>query len=282
MTDARRPEGSTPAPDAVIRDLHRIREQAPLVHSITNYVVMEPTANALLALGAAPVMAHAVEEMEELVAIASALVVNIGTLSPPWIEAMRRATAAARSRGLPWVLDPVGAGASGLRTGTALSLLEEGLPTVVRGNASEILTLAGEGDGARGVDATAGVDDARGGASELARARATVISVSGATDFVTDGARHRRILNHTPLMTRVTGMGCTASAITGAFLAVNPDPLEAAAHAMAIMGVAGTLAGGGGADGAGVVGPGSFLPRFHDALHALDGALVEAHLVQDP
>lgn len=231
---------------------------------------MEPSANALLALGASPVMAHAVEEVEEIVALASALVLNIGTLAPPWIEAMHRGGTAARHRKIPVILDPVGAGASSFRTRTALELLAEVRPTVVRGNASEILTLAGGMGGARGVDATAAVEDAAQGAQALARGRGTVVSVSGAEDLVTDGERLRRNPRGHPLMTRVTGMGCTASALTAAFAAVNPDPLEAATHAMVVMGVAGERAAAGGA------GPGSFLPRFHDALHQMEAGWLEA------
>jgi hydroxyethylthiazole kinase len=252
-------------PRAVAADLETLRAQAPLVHNITNFVVMEPTANALLALGASPVMAHAVEEMEDITRIASALVLNIGTLSPHWIEAMHRAGSVAKARGIPVVLDPVGVGASRYRTETALALLDAASPSIVRGNASEILTLAGEEGGAKGVDSTAGSDAASGPARTLARRTGGAVSVSGATDLVTDGDTLLRILNDTPLMTRVTGMGCTASAITGAFAAVNPDPLRAAAHAMAVMAVAGERA----AEGA--TGPGSFLPRFHDALHTLTG-----------
>ncbi len=228
---------------------------------------MEPTANALLALGASPVMAHAVDEMEDMVAIASALVLNIGTLSPPWIEAMELAGQAAVRKGIPTVLDPVGVGASAYRTRTAAALLDTARPAVVRGNASEILTLAGEAGGAKGVDSTAGADEAVQAAAALARGdadrRGPVVSVSGAQDLVTDGHRSVRILNDTPLMARVTGMGCTASAITGAFAAVNTDPFEAAAHAMAVMAVAGEVA----SERAG--GPGTFLGHFHDALHHL-------------
>jgi hydroxyethylthiazole kinase len=261
---------------ALVRDLDRIRAEAPLVHNITNFVVMEPTANALLALGASPVMAHAIEEMDEIVAIASAVVLNIGTLSPVWIEAMEMAGRAAARSEVPVVLDPVGAGASTYRTQTAAALLRKARPAVVRGNASEILTLAGEAGGARGVDSTAGADEAVEAAAALARGGpdrpGTVASVSGAQDLITDGDRSVRILNDTPLMARVTGMGCTASALTGAFVAVNADPFEAAGHAMATMAVAGEIA----MDRAS--GPGTFLAHFHDALHKLDASVLESRL----
>jgi hydroxyethylthiazole kinase len=263
----------------VLEDLQAIRAQAPVVHNITNFVVMEPTANALLALGASPVMAHALEEMEEIVSIASALVLNIGTLSEPWLEAMERAGRAARGSGTPVVLDPVGAGASRLRTQAALSLLDAADPAVVRGNGSEILALAGEGPGARGVDSTAGAEEAVAAATFLSRrgsdAPPRTVSVSGAVDRITCGEQALRIHNGSPLMARVTGMGCTASALTGAFLAVNPDPFQAAVHAMAVMGVAGEMA------AEEVRGPGSFLPRFHDALYRVGGAELEARLRAD-
>jgi hydroxyethylthiazole kinase len=262
--------------DTLVRDLDAVRSSAPLVHNITNFVVMEPTANALLALGASPVMAHAREEMDEIVGIASALVLNIGTLSPHWIEAMEKAAAAALARGVPVVLDPVGAGASSYRTRTATDLLRKARPAVVRGNASEILTLAGQVGGAKGVDSTAGADEAVDAAMALARGEgdgpATVVSVSGASDLITDGTRSLRILNDTPLMARITGMGCTASALTGAFVAVNENRLEAAAHAMAIMAVAGEMA------MERAAGPGTFLGHFHDALHTVDAKQLEARL----
>lgn len=265
-------------PDDVARDLDRVRSSSPVVHSITNYVVMEPTANALLALGASPVMAHAPEEMEDIVRIASALVLNIGTLSRPWIESMHRAGAAAGAKGIPVVLDPVGAGASSLRTRTAVALLEGVHPAIVRGNASEILTLAGEQGGTRGVDSSSSADEAEGPAGALARASEVVVSVSGATDMITDGARTLRIPTDTPLMGRITGMGCTASALTGALAAVNPDALEAAAHAMAIMGVAGRMAWSERSASGREPGPGGFLPAFHDALYHMKGDDIERYL----
>lgn len=277
------PPLTVPAPSdveaaALSRDLDAIRSGAPVVHSITNFVVMEPTANALLALGASPIMAHALEEMDEMVAIASALVLNIGTLAPSWIEAMHQAGTAARALGRPVVLDPVGAGASVYRTQTVAALMESAVPRVVRGNASEILAVAGEVGGGRGVDSTAETGAAEAPARELARRSGAVVSVSGAVDLITSGDRghDRRIHLSTPLMTRVTGMGCTASALTGAFLAVNPDALEAATHAMAVMAAAGRRA------AARAGGPGTFLPAFHDALHHLDGAGVMEELEGRP
>jgi len=221
------------------RDLARVREKRPLIHNITNYVVMQYTANALLALGASPVMAHAVEEMEELVSLADALVLNIGTLSTPWIEAMVVAGTAASRRGIPIILDPVGAGATRLRTAAAVRLLDECKVTVLRGNASEVLAVTRGAGGTRGVDAAHRVEDVAEAAREWARGRAIVVAITGAVDYVTDGAGDLRVHNGHPLMGRITGSGCTATAMIGAFCAVNPDALEATAGALAFYGIAG-------------------------------------------
>jgi hydroxyethylthiazole kinase len=253
-------------------DVTRIRARAPLVHNITNYVVMNTTANALLAVGASPVMAHAVEEVEEMVALAAALVINIGTLSPPWIEAMERAARAARARGVPIVLDPVGAGATTLRTRTARRLLADSPPAVLRGNPSEILAVAGGAATTKGVDSAAQVDAARSAAHDLAKAHGCAVVVSGPVDLVVRDGVEIRVANGTPLLGRVTGMGCTATALVGAFVAVNPDAAAAAAHAMAVMGIAGELA----AETA--AGPGTFQACFLDALARLSEAEVAARL----
>jgi hydroxyethylthiazole kinase len=246
------------------QDVQLIRERAPLVHNITNYVVMNVTANALLAIGASPVMAHAVEEVEEMAGIASALVLNIGTLSSPWIEAMFRAGRVAKRRQIPIVLDPVGAGATKLRTETSLRILEELSPTIVRGNASEIRALGGADGATKGVDSTHQSDAALEAAHALAARHGCVVSVSGATDLVVDGPRVARIDNGRPLMTRVTGSGCSATVLTGAFAAVNPSAFEAGAHAMALSGICGEIA------TELALGPGSYQAHFLDVLHAID------------
>ena len=260
-----RSEGS-PAAGAVWRDVQRIRAVSPLVHNITNYVVMNTTANALLAVGASPVMAHAVEEVEEMVALAGALVLNIGTLSGPWIEAMLRAGRAARRRGLPVVLDPVGSGATRFRTATTLRLLDEVGPTIVRGNASEIASLVSDAGGTKGVDSTRASDQTVDAARAVAQRWHCVVSLSGATDIIVGAGSEWRVRNGHPMMARVTGMGCTASALTGAFAAVNRDPLPAAAHAMALMGVAGEMA----VERAD--GPGTLQLHFLDALARIEEA----------
>ena len=224
-------------------DVLAVREQRPLVHNITNLVVMNYTANALLALGASPVMAHAREEVADMVALAQSLVLNIGTLSPDWVDAMGVALAAARRRGLPVVLDPVGAGATPYRNRAIAQLLGIGSPAVLRGNASEILSVAGVDATTRGVDSAAAADDAVAAARQLAARLGAVVCVSGATDHVIapDG-RHARLCNGHVWMTRVTGVGCAASSLIGAFCAVQPDAFAATTAAMAYLGVAGEVA----------------------------------------
>ncbi len=248
---------------AIGADVGKIRAERPLVLNITNYVAMNTTANALLALGASPVMAHAAEEIEEMAGLASALVLNIGTLSGPWIEAMKIAARAARKRGIPIVLDPVGAGATRFRTVTALDLLAAARPAIVRGNASEIRALATAEGETRGVDSRHGSEDALEAARGLAARYGAVVSVSGAVDLIVGAGSTARVANGHPMMPRVTGLGCTASALSGAFAAVNPSPLRAAAHAMAVTGIAGEMAAEHSA------GPGSLQMNFLDALHAL-------------
>ncbi len=244
-------------------NLKQVRETKPLVHNITNYVVMNFTANLLLAAGASPVMAHAENEVEEMVSFAKALVLNIGTLDDAWIAAMLKAGKTATALGVPIILDPVGAGATKLRTEAAKRILAETKVTLVRGNASEILALGGGAAKTRGVDAADSVEAAAARAGALARELGVPVAITGAVDFITDGRRVLRVANGHPLMGCVTGTGCGATAIIGAFAGVDPDPVSAAATALAYYGLAGEYA----ADGA--AGPGSFMIGFQDALHAL-------------
>jgi hydroxyethylthiazole kinase len=258
----------TPSPGEALREL---RERKPLVHQITNYVVMNETANATLALGALPVMAHAREEVEEMVALAGALVLNIGTLSPHWVEAMLLAGKAANEQGLPVVLDPVGAGATRFRTETARRLLDEVNVAVLRGNQGEIATLVGVEAEVRGVESIGAVGEP----AELARAAARhlglVASVTGPVDHVSDGDRILAVANGHELLAAVTGTGCMSSAITGCFLAVARDrPLEAATGALAVFGVAGEDA------ARDAKGPGSFHVGLYDALAALEPETLDA------
>ena len=251
------------SPSSVASDLARIRAEAPLVHNITNYVVMNTTANGLLSLGASPVMAHAAEEVEEMVGHARALVLNIGTLSPPWVAAMVRAGRRARVRAVPIVLDPVGAGATAYRTATVHLLCAEAPPAIVRGNASEIRAIADQAQRTKGVDSTDTTDAASDAAAAFSHAHHCVVTVSGPVDLVVRNDQSVRVANGHALMPKVTGLGCTASALTGAFAAVNADAFAAAAHAMIVMGIAGEMAGEKSA------GPGTFLVHFLDALAAM-------------
>lgn len=223
-------------------NLHNLRVSAPLVHNITNFVVMNFTANALLAIGASPVMAHAAEEVEDMAAIAGALVVNIGTLSPQWVEGMKLAMKKAAALGKPIVLDPVGAGATPYRNRVLTELLATASPTIIRGNGSEILALAGLNVQTRGVDSTTDSAGSLDAARALSSRYGAVVSVSGAVDVIVHGERTAWVSNGVPLMTRVTGMGCSASAIAGAFAAVCDDPFDAAVSAAVAMGVCGELA----------------------------------------
>ncbi|MFZ0725706.1 MAG: hydroxyethylthiazole kinase [Desulfobacterales bacterium] len=252
------------------RNLAAVRAHNPLVHNITNFVVMNFTANALLAMGASPVMAHAIGEVEEMVAHAGALVLNIGTLSPEWVASMIAAGRKATANKIPIVLDPVGSGATRLRTQSAHNILSQTCVSVLRGNASEILSLQGEDARTKGVDTTHGVDETAGSANELAAALGCTLAVTGALDLVTDGRRVVRVANGHPLMTRVTGTGCTATAAIGAFLAVDPDPVEAAATALAYFGLAGEVA------GAGAIAPGSFMIGLLDALYTITPEQLQA------
>ena len=251
-------------------DLAVIRERKPLVHQITNYVVMNETANATLALGALPVMAHAREEVEEMASLAAALVLNIGTLSPPWVEAMVAAGRAANDAGTPVVLDPVGAGATRYRTETAGRLLDEVDVAVVRGNLAEIATLAGREAEIRGVESMGAGDAAGELAVAAARKLDTVVAVTGAIDHVSDGQQSLAVANGDPLMATITGSGCMSTAITGCFLAVRPEaPLAAAAEALVAFGAAGEDA------ARSAPGPGSFHAALYDALYALDPASLD-------
>ncbi len=249
--------------------LEQIRVSHPLIHSITNYVVMNFTANVLLAIGASPIMAHATEEVEEMVGLAGALVINIGTLSSHWIGSMFQAALAAQRRSIPVVLDPVGAGATRFRTETARRLIRETKISVIRGNASEILAVAGKETITRGVDSTHGTSDAKLAAAELAGNSGAVVAVTGVEDFVTDGSRAATVSNGHPLMGRVTGTGCAASVITGAFCAVETDIFVAAVGALVTFGIAGEIAAASGP------GPGSFQALLLDALDAVDGNTIE-------
>ena len=250
--------------------LERMRRESPLVQCITNFVAMNYAANVLLAAGASPAMVHAPEEAGEFAGLAGAVTINIGTLSSNWLEGMRVAANAANHADRPWVLDPVAHFATAFRR-QAIEQLLELRPTVIRGNASEIMALAGDASSGRGVDAGDSVERAEASAMTLALKSRAVVAVTGAVDFVTDGHTSVRISGGSELMPRVTAMGCALTCLVGAFAAVTPeDPFLATVTALTCFSVAGAHA------AQAASGPGSFAWRFLDALSALDGNLLQA------
>ena len=229
--------------EAIWADVLAVREKTPLVHNITNLVVMSYNANVLLALGAAPVMAHAREEAADMACIADALVLNIGTLQPDWVESMKLAAQAAHAHAIPVVLDPVGAGATPYRDRVIRELLSTAKPDILRGNASEIMSVAGKAAPTKGVDSTQSSDNAIHAARHLAKSLDGIVCVSGETDYILDRDGKQVCLSNGHIwMTRITGTGCSATAMIGAFAAVEPDYWRATVAAMAYLGVAGELA----------------------------------------
>jgi len=238
----------------------------PLIHHITNFVVMNETANLTLCLGALPVMAHAVEEASEMAAQAQALLINMGTPYPELVEAMIGAGKAANQAGVPVILDPVGAGATSYRTSVAQSLLDEVTFTAVRGNAAEIAVLSGEAAEIRGVESVSAGADAEQIARRAADQLGCVAAVTGAVDVVSDGKRVARVSNGHPIMCGVTGTGCMATTTIAVFLASGDPYLEATAGALALFGLAGERAAA--ASGAR---PGSFHVELYNSLYDLAG-----------
>lgn len=249
-----------------------MRERNPLVQNITNLVAMNVAANVMLAAGASPAMVHSPAEAGEFAAVAAALTVNIGTISPDFLDGMSHAAKAAGIAGRPWVLDPVAHFATAYRRAAVLRLLAL-QPTIIRGNASEIIALAGERSAGHGVDAGDSVSAAEAAAVALATRQGCVVAVTGEKDFVTDGTRSVHILGGSPLMPKVTALGCSLTCLVGAFVAVSPDrPFAAAVAALALFAVAGEQA------EAGAEGPGSFAVRFLDRLAAVTPADMDAGL----
>ncbi|MEC7783882.1 MAG: hydroxyethylthiazole kinase [Bacteroidota bacterium] len=249
--------------ELLFKHIISVREQAPLVQNITNYVVMNNTANALLAVGASPIMAHAHPEMQSMQAICQALVINIGTLDEYWVESMKLAVAAANQNSKPWILDPVGAGATAYRD-EVLSELLALKPTAIRGNASEILALAKHNTTAtKGVDSTSSSLEAIEAAQFLNKEYGALVVISGAVDIVVSEESVDQLKNGDALMTKITGMGCSATAILAAFIAVIPNKKEAALAATSLMAVAGELA------AKSSQGPGSLQMHLLDKLHSI-------------
>jgi hydroxyethylthiazole kinase len=254
------------------QDLQRIRTEAPLIHNITNYVVMNTTANALLAIGASPVMAHAMEEVEDMAKRSRALVINIGTLSIDWINAMVRAGHMANHSGVPIILDPAGSGATRFRTETANLLIRNAPPVIIRGNPSEIRSLVLTEQVTKGVESVHTPEETLDSAQFLSGHNRCVVSISGEADLIVEDKTVIRISNGHPMMTRITGMGCIATAVTGAFAAVNHSFIHAAANAMALVGIAGEMT------AERCSGPGSFQSCFLDALYNITESDIENRL----
>jgi len=253
----------------VVETRKRIREERPLVHFITNMVTMNDVANATLAIGALPVMAHSPVEVAEMVASAGALVLNTGTPSPKRVEAMLLAGQKACELGLPILLDPVGAGATAFRLDLNRRLLNELRITVLKGNQGEIAALLGKAGTLKGVETVKAVDDPLLLSHRAAREFKTVAAVTGEHDFVSDGERGLRVENGHPMMKVMSGAGCVAGAVVGAFLAVGEEPLLAAAEALALFGLAGEKA------ARESRGPGSFKTALLDALYTLSDEEIE-------
>ena len=251
------------------QDVLAVRAQAPFVHSITNWVVINFNANVLLAMGASPVMAHACEEVADMANIAQALVLNIGTLTADKVQAMLLAQKQAHSRAIPVVLDPVGAGATPYRNQALSEIIQSGPPGIIRGNGSEIMSVAGLSVTTKGVDSVMASDQSLDAALALAKRIEGVVCVSGETDYIIDAHGQVALLRNGDVwMTKVTGVGCSATALIGAFAAVQFDAWRATTAAMAYWGVVGEVA----AEqtralGAGV---GTYATKLLDVTHNLD------------
>ena len=249
--------------DQIWENIQRVKAESPLVHNITNAVVMNNTANALLAAGASPIMAHALEEIDEMVALCRATVINIGTLDRFTVESMKAAIRRANEEGHPVVLDPEGAGATSIRNQTFRVILVAGTTTFIRGNASEIMTMAGLSTQSKGVDSSESSLNSLDAAKALSQRVGCIVCVSGETDLVVEGDRVVYLHNGSPMMEKVTGLGCTASAILGAFAAVVKNPFMAAVSATSFMGVCGEIA-------VGISqGPGTLQLHLNDVMYNL-------------
>ncbi|MFL4475624.1 hydroxyethylthiazole kinase [Paeniglutamicibacter sp. MACA_103] len=252
--------------------LGALRSSTPLVQCLTNTVVTNFTANVLLASGGSPAMVDVPGEAGDFAAVAAALLVNLGTPNSEQAAAMREAVAGASAASTPWVLDPVAVGSLRVRTALARELVAA-RPTVIRGNASEILALAGQAVGGRGVESTDSVAAATDAAGTLARESGAVVAVSGEADLVTDGVRTVFVHGGSALLTRITGGGCALGALCAAFLSTGGDPLVATVAAHAFYSAAAERA------AATAAGPGTFAPLFLDALAAVSPAELGATAV---
>lgn len=261
--------------ESLFHDVNRIRLTHPLIHNITNLVVMPTTANLLLALGAAPIMAHAHEELDEIIQIAQALVINIGTLDKTWLAAIEQGQRTALTCRIPIVFDPVGAGASAYRSTSALTIIRRGVD-VIRGNASEIMALLDSSITTKGVDTTQASNDAVASAQTLAQHYQCIVVVSGKIDFIVSASKCVALDYGTPLLTKVVGMGCSLTALIASFLSVNPDRFTAAVHAMAWMGLVSEVA------EKKSNGPGSFYTHLLDSFYTVQKNELQALIKSDP
>lgn len=259
----------------ISNDLNKIREKKPLIHSITNFVVMNETANATLCIGALPIMSHAKEEVEEMVGIASALVLNIGTLTPDWIDAMELAGKRANEKGIPVILDPVGAGATRLRTDSSKRLLNSVKISITRGNLGELASLLDIASEVRGVESLGASESAAVVAGKFASAYGCIAAITGPVDVVSDGKRSAHITNGHPMLGKVVGTGCMSNVIVASFAGVDDDAFKAACGGLTAFGIAGEKA-------AEVSGnrPGTFHVELYNSLYELDeqDILNKAHL----
>lgn len=259
----------------VAQKLKDLRERSPLVHNITNFVVMNNTANAILAVGASPMMVHGHQEVEAGVTISNSLVINIGTVDDYWAESMKKAAACAKKLNKPWVLDPVGAGLSSFRDGVLYDLLEYE-PTVIRGNASEIMTLDQFSDGeTKGVDSTKSSFEALSAAIALNQKYGAIVCISGEVDYIISKEKIITVRNGSPLMTKVTGLGCSSTAVIGAFLGLHSNPFEEAIAGVSILSLAGELA------HKQSNGPGSLQMHLLDILYQMDDEILFRYLQVD-
>lgn len=245
-------------------NLELLRNKRPLIHSITNLVVMNETANAVLCLGALPIMSHAIEEVEEMVGIAGALVLNIGTLTPMWVDAMELAGKRANERGIPVILDPVGAGATRLRTDSSKRLMDRVKVSIVRGNAAELASLIGVTSEVRGVESIGASETPKKIAKCFAHTYGCTAAVTGAVDVISDGNRVSEVGNGHPMMGKVVGTGCMSNVIIASFAAIDSDPFSAATCGLSVYGIAGELAAIESGDK-----PGTFHMELYNALSAV-------------
>ena len=255
----------------ITKILVKVRKEKPLIHHLTNFVTANDSANITLAIGASPVMANDPLEAEEMALKASTLVINLGTLNHRFFDGILAAGLAAKHRGIPVILDPVGAGGTSARTRAARQLVETVKPDVIRGNLAEIQALAGQSGGIKGVDSAACEVGSDKVAVTVAKDLGCVVALTGRTDIITDGRRMCRIDNGSPLLTSITGAGCMATSLTGSCCAVAESYFSGTVAGIAVMGVAGELAGSSLAPGEGV---GTFRMRLFDAVYTLAPELI--------